>query len=71
MGRSKEGSKEDLLIIKAVSSNFSVQKPHLQHGNSGMSLVVQWPRLHSSNAVDAGSIPGQGTKISHAVGQGQ
>ena len=27
------------------------------------SLVVQWLRLHASNAGDAGSIPGQGTKI--------
>jgi len=31
------------------------------------SLVVQWLRLHASNAGDAGSIPGQGTKILYAV----
>ena len=30
------------------------------------SLVVQWLRLCASTAGDAGSIPGQGTKIPHA-----
>ena len=30
-------------------------------------LVVQWSRLHTSNAGGVGSIPGQGTKISHAA----
>ena len=34
---------------------------------SGTSLVVQWLRLHASNAGGTGSIPGQGTKIPHAV----
>ena len=33
----------------------------------GTSLVVQWLRLHGSNAGGAGLIPGQGTKIPHAV----
>ena len=33
----------------------------------GTSLVVQQLRLHISNAEGAGSIPGQGTKISHAM----
>ena len=32
----------------------------------GTSLMVQWLGLHVSNAGGAGSIPGQGTKISHA-----
>ena len=31
------------------------------------SLVVQWLRLHASNAGNAGSIPGQGTKILYAA----
>ena len=30
-------------------------------------LVVQWLKLHSPNAGDTGSIPGQGTKIPHAT----
>ena len=34
-------------------------------------MVVQWLRLHPSNAGGAGSIPGQGTKIAHAVWHGQ
>ena len=38
---------------------------------TGTPLVVQWLRLHTSNAEDAGSIPGQGTKIPHATQWGQ
>ena len=37
----------------------------------GTSLAVKWLRLCASNARDAGSIPGQGTKIPHATQQGQ
>ena len=33
------------------------------------SLAVQWLRLHTFKAV--GSIPGQGTKIQHAMRRGQ
>ena len=33
----------------------------------GISLVVQWLRLHTSTAGDAGSIPGQEAKIPHAA----
>ena len=34
---------------------------------TGTSLAVRWMRLHASNAGGAGSIPGRGTKIPHAV----
>ena len=37
----------------------------------GTSLVVQWFRLHASNAGVMGSIPGWGTKIPHASMCGQ
>ena len=37
----------------------------------GSSLGVQWLRLHTSSAVNEGSIPGQGTKIQHATWLGQ
>ena len=37
----------------------------------GTSLAVKWLRLCASNARDAGSIPGQGTKILHATQPGQ
>ena len=33
--------------------------------------MVQWLTLHTSNAEGAGSIPGQGTKIPHAVQHNQ
>ena len=32
----------------------------------GISLVVQWLRLHILNAGATGSIPGWGTKVPHA-----
>ena len=35
---------------------------------AGTSLVVQWLRLQASTAGGTGSIPGQGTKITHAAG---
>ena len=38
---------------------------------TGTSLVVQWLRLHASNAGGMGSIPGQGTKIPQAMQCGQ
>ena len=39
----------------------------LKDNNEGTSLVVQWLRLCASNAKDEGLIPGQGTKIPHAI----
>ena len=33
--------------------------------------MVQWLRLHASTTGGTGSIPGRGTKILHAAGQGQ
>ena len=36
-------------------------------GVTGTSLAVQWLRLYASNAGGVGSIPGQGTKIPHAM----
>ena len=35
--------------------------------NSGTSLVVQWLRLYTSNVEPVGLIPGQGTRIPHAL----
>ena len=35
------------------------------------SLAVQWLGLHASTAGGTGSIPGQGTKIPHALQHGQ
>ena len=37
----------------------------------GISLAVQWLTLHASTAGGVGSIPGQGTKIPHALWHGQ
>ena len=37
----------------------------------GSSLAVQWLRLRASTAGGAGLIPGQGTKIPHAVWHSQ
>ena len=38
----------------------------IRSAQDGTSLVVQWPKLHTRNAGDLGSIPGQGTKLLHA-----
>ena len=38
-----------------------------QKEETGTSLAVQQLRLHASNVGGAGLIPGQGTKIPHAV----
>ena len=37
----------------------------------GTPLAVEWLRLYASTVGGAGSIPGQGTKISHATRHGQ
>ena len=39
----------------------------LENGKAGTSLAVQSLRLRASTAEGAGLIPGQGTKIPHAV----
>ena len=41
------------------------------NNNSGNSPAVQWLRLHASPAGSMDSIPGWGTKISHATWHGQ
>ena len=47
----------------SVEQTFGVEKTV-----GGTSLVVQWLRLHASNAgAGVGSIPGGGTKIPHAM----
>ena len=43
---------------KQIHSMFCSQTIN-QHGTS---LVIQWLRLHTLNAGDPGSIPGQGTR---------
>ena len=51
------------IVRSSVSHPPSIKKL----GILGASLVVHWLRLHASKAVGMGSIPGQGTKIPHAV----
>ena len=43
----------------------------IRNHDLGTSLAVQWLRLRASNAGGEGSIPGQGTKIPHAMWWGQ
>ena len=38
--------------------------------NFRTSLTIQWLRLHTSNVVGAGSIPGRGVKMPHDSQQG-
>ena len=56
----------DILILKyAIVIYFPVF--HLRYFCPGTSLVVQWLRLSALTAGVLGLIPGQGTKILHAV----
>ena len=50
---------------------FHLVTEHVKNLMEGTSLVVQWLRFRTSNKGDAGSIPGQGTKIPYAVRYGQ
>ena len=47
--------------------NTGKTKKILQFERRGTSLAVQWLRLRNFTAGGAGSIPGQGTKILHAM----
>ena len=57
-------NKKFLLPIKSPKLDFIENK-------QGTSLVVQWLRLHASNAGGAGLIPGWETKIPRAMWRGQ
>ena len=68
--------------IKLLEENIGANRHNLGFGYgfldmasksqaTGTSLVVQWLRLHASNAGGTGSIPGWGTKIPHALWSGQ
>ena len=52
-------------------SEILIEEALKKKSSSGTSLAVQWLRLHASTAGGAGSIPGWGTKILHAVRRGQ
>ena len=58
-----------LLIILKFLPEFLQCGPHSAVSCLQNSLVVQWVRLHASNAAGAGLIPGQGTKIPYALSQ--
>ena len=63
--RHSSRSRKNLLLC------FCSSELELKLEPGGTSLVVQWLRLQASNAGSANSIPGQGTKIPHAVHPGQ
>ena len=46
-------------------------KTLIQRNICRTSLVVQWLRLYAPNAEGMGPIPGQGSKIPHAIWHGQ
>ena len=54
-------------LSPAIHKCWDDHKPKLKAKTIGISLAVQWLRLCPSTAEDAGSIPGQGTKIPHAI----
>ena len=70
-------------LLKGLAYRVRVEEPFLKKQRSlwsilsfkkssfGTSLAVQWLRLHASTAGHTGLIPGRGTKIPHAVWDGQ
>ena len=63
------GSIQVLSILRALTPPSEAES--VKTNEQGISPVVQWLRLHASNAGGVGSIPGQGTKIPHASQCGQ
>ena len=55
------------MLEAALGSKICVLKINVL----GTSLAVQWLRLHVSNTVGTGSIPGQGTRIPQVAWHGQ
>ena len=58
-------------IKETTLSYFIVQETRLSKEVSGLPWWAQLLKLHTSNAEDTGSIPGQGTKSTHAAWHGQ
>ena len=58
-------------VLNSDSGRRNTKKQCLQSSKKGTSLVAQWLRLCASNARGVGLIPGQGTKIPHAIQCGQ
>ena len=58
-----------MLLKERVQAMRHLRKKFKIRGG-GTSLAVQWLRLHTSTAVDTGSIPGRGSKIPHAMRHG-
>ena len=56
-----------MFVHSFIHGAETVGQRHTQTPVVGTSLVVQWLKLHISTAGDMSSIPGQGTKIPHAV----
>ena len=48
-----------------------VLNKHYPNRSKGISLVIQWLRLCTSNEVSMGLIPAQGTKIPHSTWNAQ
>ena len=54
-------------LLRPQHARRLAEKMALKHSCLGTPLVVQWLKLCSPNAGDAGSVPGQGTTIPHAA----
>ena len=58
--------KKSVLGIQHGASSYQKDRNAFEI-TGGTSLTVQWLRLHASTPGSMGSIPGQGTKIPHAI----
>ena len=57
--------------LPEVSQEIKASEDRQEKDFPCFSLVVQWLRLHVPSAGDIGLIPGQGSKILHAVWSGK
>ena len=56
------------IVWGVAKSQTQLSNFHFKDLYAGCSLAVQWLRLWATTAGGVGSIPGQGTKIPHAMG---
>ena len=62
---------QSYINIENIIMNRIIIPPRLNNYRWGTSLAIHWLRPHTFNAGDMGLIPGQGTKMLHAVWHGQ
>ena len=64
LGQKSKTQNKNNIVTNSIKT---LKCARLKNKNLGTSLVVQWLRLCAFNAGDERLIPGQGTKVPHAI----